>query len=79
MPNTPLHLTAPGPLARAAGERQTVADMADRPRYKAAWIRLLIGTLVTVTCAAIVVWSARSYGRSIGFAFGVNFEGDWSS
>ena len=47
--------------------------MADRPRHKAVWIRLLIGTLVTVTCAAIVVWSARSYGGSIGFAFGVNW------
>ena len=47
--------------------------MADQPRHKAAWIRLLTGTALTVTFAVAVVWGARAYGRSIVFAFGVNW------
>jgi len=47
--------------------------MVERPRLKPARSRLLIGTLATVTCAAIVGLSARSFGRSIVFAFGVNW------
>ena len=47
--------------------------MADQPRHKAAWIRLLVGTALTVTFAVAVVWGARAYGRSIAFAFGVNW------
>ncbi len=47
--------------------------MADQPRHQAAWIRLLTGTALTVTFALAVVWGARAYGRSIVFAFGVNW------
>ena len=47
--------------------------MADQPRHQAAWIRLLTGTVLTVTFAVAVVWGARAYGRSIVFAFGVNW------
>ena len=47
--------------------------MADQPRHNAAWIRLLTGTALTVTFAAAVMWGARAYGRSIVFAFGVNW------
>jgi Glycosyl-4,4'-diaponeurosporenoate acyltransferase len=47
--------------------------MADQPRHNAAWIRLLTGTALTVTFAVAVVWGARAYGRSIVFAFGVNW------
>jgi hypothetical protein len=47
--------------------------MADQPRQKAAWIRWLTGTGLTVTFAVAIVWGARAYGRSIVFAFGVNW------
>jgi len=47
--------------------------MADQPRHKAAWIRWLVGTALTVTFAVAVVWGARAWGRSIVFAFGVNW------
>jgi Glycosyl-4,4'-diaponeurosporenoate acyltransferase len=47
--------------------------MADQQRQKAAGIRLLTGTALTVTFAVAVVWGARAYGRSILFAFGVNW------
>ena len=47
--------------------------MADQPRHKAAWIRWLIGTALTVTFAVAVVWGARAWGQSIVFAFGVNW------
>ena len=47
--------------------------MANRPRHKAAWIRWLVGTALTVTFAVAVVWGARAWGRSIVFAFGVNW------
>jgi hypothetical protein len=47
--------------------------MADQPRPKAAWSRWLTGTTLTVTFAVAVVWGARAYGRSIVFAFGVNW------
>jgi hypothetical protein len=46
--------------------------MADQPR-KAAWIRWLTGTALTVAFAVAVVWAARAYGRSIVFAFAVNW------
>jgi hypothetical protein len=35
--------------------------------------RLVIGTLTTILFAGVVAWSARSYGRTVGFAFGVNW------
>jgi hypothetical protein len=40
---------------------------------KPAWIRWLTGTALTVTFAVAVVWGARAYGRSVVFAFGVNW------
>ena len=54
-----------------SAERQ--AEMADRSPYKAAWIRWLTGISLTVTCAVAVVWGARAFGRSIVFAFGINW------
>jgi hypothetical protein len=30
--------------------------------------RLVIGTLTTILFAGVVAWSARSYGRTVGFA-----------
>ena len=47
--------------------------MADQPRHQAASIRWLTGTALTVTFGVAVVWGARVYGRSIAFAFGVNW------
>jgi hypothetical protein len=47
--------------------------MAARPQHKPAWIRWLTGTALTVTFAVAVVWGARTYGRSIAFAFGINW------
>ncbi len=47
--------------------------MADQPRHQAAWLRWLTGTTLTVTFAVALVWGARAYGRSIVFAFGVNW------
>ena len=47
--------------------------MADQPRHQAAWIRWLTGTTLTVTFAVALVWGARAYGRSMVFAFGVNW------
>src|SRR5678815_5115398 len=47
--------------------------MADQPRHKAAWIRWLTGTALTVAFTVAVVWGARAWGRSIVFAFGVNW------
>ena len=47
--------------------------MADQPRHKAAWIRWLTGAALTAAFAVAVVWGARAYGRSIVFAFGVNW------
>jgi hypothetical protein len=31
------------------------------------------GTLITIVFAGVIVWGARSYGRTVGFAFGVNW------
>jgi len=47
--------------------------MTDESRQTATWIRVLIGVTTTVTCAAVVVWWARASGRSMAFAFGVNW------
>jgi len=46
--------------------------MTDRPQ-QTAWVRVLIGVTITVTCAAGVVWWARASGRSVAFAFGINW------
>jgi Glycosyl-4,4'-diaponeurosporenoate acyltransferase len=54
-----------------SAERQ--AEMADRPQYKAAWIRWLTGISLTVTFTVAVVWGARAFGRSVVFAFAVNW------
>jgi hypothetical protein len=47
--------------------------MTDRPQRDARWSPFVSGTLITIGFAVIVVWSARSYGRTVGFAFGVNW------
>jgi hypothetical protein len=52
----------------------------DRVRRKAApWIRYVSGVLVTIAFAIIVVWTARAFGRSAFFAFGINWLlGAWA-
>jgi Glycosyl-4,4'-diaponeurosporenoate acyltransferase len=47
--------------------------MGDRPQRNARWSPVLSGTIITIGFAVIIVWSARSYGRTVGFAFGVNW------
>ncbi len=47
--------------------------MAAQPQHKPAWIRWLTGIALTVGFAVAVVWGARAYGRSIVFAFGINW------
>lgn len=42
-------------------------------RHQSLWVRLLIGTALTVAFGVAVVWGARAFGRSIVFAFGVNW------
>ena len=47
--------------------------MADQKRHNAAWIRLLTGTTLIVSFAVTLVWGVRAYGRSIVFAFAINW------
>jgi hypothetical protein len=47
--------------------------MTDRLQRDARWTRFVSGTIITICFAVVVVWSARSYGRTLGFAFGVNW------
>ncbi len=47
--------------------------MTDEPRHGGRWTPFVSGTLLTISFAIVVVWSARAYGRSVGFAFGVNW------
>jgi hypothetical protein len=47
--------------------------MTDRPQRHARWSPFVIGTLGTIGFAGMVVWCARSYGRTVGFAFGINW------
>jgi hypothetical protein len=37
------------------------------------WPQRVIATLVTIGFAVTVIWLARSYGRTVAFAFGVNW------
>src|SRR6476659_5110793 len=46
--------------------------MTDRPHRDARWA-FASGTLITISFAIVVVWSVRSYGRTVGFAFVVNW------
>jgi hypothetical protein len=59
--------------SRRAVHRWRQVDMADQTRHKAAWTRLLTGTALMVTYAVTLVWGVRAYGRSIVFAFGINW------
>src|SRR5215510_9176428 len=36
-------------------------------------VRLVVATLITVSFAAIVIWRVGADGRSLGFAFGINW------
>jgi Glycosyl-4,4'-diaponeurosporenoate acyltransferase len=47
--------------------------MTDRLPHAARWTQLVSGTLISIGFAVVVVWSARSYGRTLYFAFGVNW------
>jgi hypothetical protein len=42
-------------------------------RREAKWPPFVRATLITIGFAVIVVWSARSYGRTVAFAFFVNW------
>ena len=46
--------------------------MTDRPQHDVRWTPFVSAALITISFAIIVVWSARS-GRTVGFAFGVNW------
>ena len=47
--------------------------MTDRPQREARWSPLVIGTTGTMGVAIMVGWCVRSYGQTVGFAFGVNW------
>ena len=47
--------------------------MAEPPRLKSPWLRFLTGAWLLVTLAVAVAWGARAYGRSIVFAFAINW------
>jgi hypothetical protein len=47
--------------------------MNERAGDRPAWQRLLTGTALTAAFAVGVAWGARAYGRSIVFAFSVNW------
>ena len=45
----------------------------DRGYSDPAWSRLVRGTVITLVFAAITVWSARAFGRTVTFAFSINW------
>lgn len=47
--------------------------MTDRTQRDARWSPFASGILITIGFAVIVFRSAQSYGRTVGFAFGVNW------
>jgi hypothetical protein len=47
--------------------------MTDRPHHVSRWRQFAAATLVTVGFAVVVAWIGRSYGRTVGFAFGLNW------
>ena len=47
--------------------------MTDRPQREANLPPFVSATLITIGFAVTVGWSARSYGRTVGFAFGINW------
>jgi hypothetical protein len=47
--------------------------MTDRSHHDAGWAPFVSGTLITIGFAVVLIWGARTYGRTVGFAFGVNW------
>ena len=47
--------------------------MTDRSQHGARWARFVSGTLITIGFAVVLIWAARTYGRTVGFTFGVNW------
>jgi hypothetical protein len=47
--------------------------MSDRSQHDARWAPFVSGTLITIGFAVVLIWGARTYGRTVGFAFGVNW------
>ncbi len=47
--------------------------MTDRSQHDARWAPFVSGTLITIGFAVVLIWIARSYGRTVGFAVGVNW------
>jgi hypothetical protein len=47
--------------------------MTDLPQHDPRWSRFVRGTVITLVFAAIAVWSARAFGRTVIFAFSINW------
>ena len=47
--------------------------MTDRSQQDAGWAPFVSGTLITIGFAVVLIWGARTYGRTVGFALGVNW------
>jgi hypothetical protein len=47
--------------------------MTDRSQHESRWAPFVSGTLITIGFAVLLIWLARTYGRTVGFAFGVNW------
>jgi hypothetical protein len=64
----------PGPSdSRKVSPRIFTPIMTDRSQHEPRWAPLVSGTLITIGFTVLLVWLARTYGRTIGFAFGVNW------
>jgi len=49
------------------------ADVTEPSPPDAGWGPFVSGTLITMCFAVVLIWGARTYGRTVGFAFGVNW------
>ena len=47
--------------------------MTDQSRPGARWAPFVNATFITIGFAILLTWLARSYSRTVGFAFGVNW------
>lgn len=47
--------------------------MTDRSPHDARWAPFVSGIIITIGFAVAIIWAARTYGRTVGFAFGINW------
>lgn len=47
--------------------------MTDRSQHDARWAPFVSGSLITIGFAVVLIWGARTYGRTVGFAFAINW------